>query len=72
MSVLSDEATCRRAAIQQAQLFLCVLHAEFPAITVGIVEPEAHMGRAGPLWTDFISRIFQIDLNALQMFERLS
>src|SRR5213082_3815072 len=48
------------------------LEPKAPKVTVRIVEPEAHVRRAGPFRSDFIARIFQISLDALQVIECFS
>src|SRR5204863_8414360 len=47
-------------------------HAELPAVTVGIMEPQAHVFRTRCLRTDFVARIFNIDFDGFQLRERLS
>src|SRR4051794_26841261 len=47
-------------------------HTEFPAVTIRIMEPKAHVFRAWRLRTDFIAWIFNIDANGFQMRQRLS
>src|SRR5438552_19067860 len=47
-------------------------HAKLPAVTVGIMEPQAHVFRTRCLRTDFVARIFNIDFDGFQMRERLS
>ena len=53
-------------------LLLCVLHTEFPAVAVGVVEPETDVGRGGTLRADFVARIFDIGPDLLQVSERFS
>ncbi len=48
------------------------LHAEFPAISVRIVEPDAHVRRAGRFWPDLIAGILEVDLVLSQMRQRFS
>src|SRR5205823_6959218 len=48
------------------------LNRKLPTVTVRIVKPEAHVRRAGPFRSDFIARIFQISLDALQVVECFS
>ena len=47
-------------------------HAQLPAITIGVMEPQAHVFRARGFRTDFVAWIFNIDVDLLQMSERLS
>ena len=51
---------------------LSAKHAKLPAVTVGIMEPQAHVFRTRCLRTDFVARIFNIDFDGFQMRERLS
>src|SRR5947199_6686589 len=48
------------------------LNRKLRTVTVRIVEPEAHVRRAGPFRSDFIARIVQISLDALQVIEYFS
>src|SRR5947208_8955051 len=48
------------------------LNRKLPTVTVRIVKPEAHVQRAGSFRSDFIARILQIGLDALQMIESFS
>jgi hypothetical protein len=56
-----------------ALLFACAAEdRELPAVTIKIMEPKAHVRRAGTFRPDFVARIFDLDPRSLQVFERLS
>jgi hypothetical protein len=48
------------------------LHAEFPAVTVGVVKPKSHVRRTWPFRTNLVTRIFDFDFVFFQMRQRFS
>jgi len=51
---------------------LPTLNRKFPAVAVGIVKPQTHVGRAGPFRADFVARILKIGTDTFQVIERFS
>ena len=49
-----------------ALLFPCAAkHRELPTVTIKIMEPKAHVRRAGSFRPDFVTRIFDLDPSSL-------
>jgi len=49
-----------------------VLNAEFPAVAVRVMKPNAHVLGTWRLRSDFVTGIFDLDLVLLQMRQRFS
>ena len=62
----------RGVSLSKRQLRVLTLNGQFPAITVGIVKPEADVGGARCFRANFVSGILKVGTDLLQVIKRFS
>jgi hypothetical protein len=62
----------REVSSRKRQVRLFSLNGQFPAIAVGIVKPEAHVGRARSFRANFVSGILKFSADLLQVIKRFA